>query len=144
MQVTDNNYKPLEDVIDALLSYNVEAEDPCSFSMHNYLQILQPLQLAVEYTWSVYSRKTALHSITARCLTAASAFQRALQQHAAAALAETEHFTQTQISSPSTSMSEQIRVQLQPLKEAYDAMRAALKVFCRTSLHPTVYPGHYC
>lgn len=114
-------------MIDVLLSCDIANEDPYSLCMHNYLQILQPLQLALEYTWDLYSRHTAMRGTTARCLTAASAFKAVLQRYAEAAQAEIEDAAVTQISHAG-SQSEQLRAQLRPLKKLHDAMRATLKV----------------
>ena len=134
MQIADRDISALEAVIDVLLSCDIANEDPYSLCMHNYLQILQPLQLALEYTWDLYSRHTAMHGTTARCLTAASAFKGALQRYAKAAQAEIEHLAVTQISHAGSSQSEQLRAQLRPLKKVHDAMRATLKVLHNSGL----------
>ena len=132
MQVADHDISALEAVIDVLLSCDIANEDPYSLCMHNYLQILQPLQLALEYTWDLYSRHTAMREPTARCLTAASAFKGALQRYAKAA--EIEHVAVTQISHAGSSQSGQLRAQLRPLKKVHDAMRATLKVLHSSEL----------
>ncbi len=134
MQVAHHDISALEAVIDVLLSCDIANEDPYSLCMHNYLQILQPLQLALQYTWDLYSRNIAMHGTTARCLTAASAFKSALQQYAKAAQAEMEHVAVTQISHAGNSQSEQLRAQLRPLKKLHDAMRATLKVLHSSEL----------
>ncbi len=134
MQVADRDMSALEAVIDVLLSCDIANEDPYSLCMHNYLQILQPLQLALEYTWDLYSRNTAMRGTTARCLTAATAFKAALQRYAKAAQAEVEHVAVTQISHAGSSQSEQLRAQLRPLKKLHDAMRATLKVLHSSEL----------
>ena len=130
MQVADNDIPVLEDVIDALLACNIVAEDPYSLCMHDYLQILQPLQLALEYTWALYSKRSGMHGTTARCLTAASAFRNALQRYSMAAHGDSEKLSQSQISSDTSLRSEQLRAQLRPLKKLHEAMRAILKVNC--------------
>ncbi|KAL0032997.1 hypothetical protein WJX77_009924 [Trebouxia sp. C0004] len=125
--VADHDISALEAVIDVLLSCDIANEDPYSLCMHNYLQILQPLQLALEYTWDLYSRNTAMHRTTTRCLTAATAFKAALQQYAKAAQAEIDHVAETQMSHAGRPQCEHMRAQLRPLKKLHDAMRAALK-----------------
>ena len=134
MQIADRDISALEAVIDVLLCCDIANEDPYSLCMHNYLQILQPLQLALEYTWDLYSRHTAMHGTTARCLTAASAFKGALQRYAKAAQAEIKHVAVTQISHAGSSQSEQLRAQLRPLKKVHEAMRATLKVLHNSGL----------
>ena len=116
----------VEDVVDDLLQCNLATADPYSLCMHEYLAVLQPLQLALEYTWALYSRHEAMQATAATCLTAASAFRSALSCYAKAAQAELQQASQE---SPSRRRSEQLRRQLGPLKKVHAAARAALKVY---------------
>ena len=126
MQIAHNDTQAVEDVIDNLLAVDIAAEDPYSLCVHDYLAVLQPLQLALEYKWALYSQSKATHGTAARCLTAASAFRFALQRYAKAAQAEEQQLSQD--IGASTTQSEQLRSQLRPLKKLHASTRAELKV----------------
>lgn len=125
LQEADSDICAIEDIVDDLLACNLAATDPCSLCIHDYLAVLQPLQLALEYTWALYSRCQAMQGTAASCLKAASAFRSALHSYAEAAQAELQQPLQ---SPPSRRQSEQLRRQLRPLKKIHAAARAALKV----------------
>ena len=132
LQVADNDIHGIEEMVDDLLNCNLAAADPYSLCMHDYIAVLQPLQLALEYTWALYSRHQAMQGTAVICLTAASAFRSALQRYAKAA--QTELQEPSQDSSPSSRRSEQLRRQLRPLKRAHGAARVTLKVYPRLPL----------
>ena len=124
--MTDNDIQAIENVIDDLLAIENAAEDPYSLCIHDYLAVLQPLQLALEYTWALYSQSKATQDVAARCLTAASSFRSALQRYAKAAQAEEQQLSQD--THASVTQSEQLRSQLRPLKKLHAATRVELKV----------------
>lgn len=133
--MADNDIHAIEDLVDGLLACNIAAADPYSQCMHDYLAVLQPLQLALEYTWALYSRHEAVQGTAATCLTAATAFRSALHSYAKAAQAEVQLMQNCSSSRPApqdsragSRQSEQIRRQLRPVKKAHAAARAALKV----------------
>ena len=111
-----------------LFSCKITAEDPYSLCLRDYLQTLQPLQLALEYTWALFIKQTTLLDSTAGCLTSANAFKIALQQYAKAAHAEVEQLSQMSMNSQRPLQSEQMRAQLKPLKLRHSSMRSILKV----------------
>ena len=127
LQVAGSDIPAIEDLIDDLLACNLATADPYSLCMHDYLAVLQPLQLALEYTWALYSRHEAMQGTAATCLTAASAFRSALHCYAKAAQAELQQPSQDSL--PGNRWSEQLRRQLRPLKKVHAAARAALKVY---------------
>lgn len=136
LQVADNDIHAIEDLVDGLLACNMAAADPYSQCMHEYLAVVQPLQLALEYTWALYSRHEAVQGTEATCLSAATAFRSALHSYTKAAQAEVQLMQNCsssrpapQDSIPGSKRSEQLRRQLRPLKKAHAAARAALKVY---------------
>ena len=122
-----SNVHAIEDFVDDLLACNLATADPDSLCMHDYLAVLQPLQLAIEYTWALYNRNEAMQGTAAVCLMTASAFRSALHCYAKAAQAELQQASQD--SPASSRRSEQLRMQLRPLKKVHAAARAALKVY---------------
>lgn len=132
-QVATHDVQKMEDVIDALLAYDIDAllaydislVDPCSMSINSYLQLLQPLQLVLEYTWFLYSRDCRQQGATAKCLTAANAFSNALKRYSRAALTELGSGICV---NGMLLQSEQLRAQLKPLKKLHDATRASMQV----------------
>ena len=125
-QMAECDVQDLEEVVDDLLACNIVAEDVFSLCMHDCLDLLQPLQLAIQYTWALYSKKEAMHESTSHCGAAASAFRSALQLYAQAAQAEVQ--IRSQNGHASTCESEQLRSQLRPLKKLYTAAKAELEV----------------
>lgn len=128
-----NDILAIEDLADDLLACTLATADPYSLCIHDYLAVLQPLQLALEYTWALYSRHEAMQGTAATCLTAASAFRSALHCYAKAAQAELQQPSQD--SPPGNRRSEQLRRQLRPLKKVHAAARAALKVYPSLGCH---------
>ena len=125
LQADPQHVQQLEDVIDTLLSYDVTAINPCSMSVNSYLQLLQPLQLALQYTWFLYSRDSRQQGMTAGCLTAANAFSGGLRRYLKAAQSDLSALHKD---SGAQLRSEALRAQLKPLKKLHAASRASMKV----------------
>ena len=129
VQVAKLDVQQLEETVDALLCCDIAAIDPCSLCTNSYLQLMQPLQLTLEYAWHLYSRDSRQQAVTATCLTAANAFCGALKRYCTAAQSELLSPQECQ----SQLRSEVLRTQLKPLKKLHDSTKARLKV-CHHSL----------
>ena len=53
MQAASGDGVLVERCIDALLSGNIAAEDTARLALQNYLQLMQLLQLSLQYVWGL-------------------------------------------------------------------------------------------